>query len=165
MTVDGIRIRQRVLSDVPLDALLATVAEPQRYVASEPRLVSARWLDPGGPRRGARGEVVTDMPFTVPLVRRLIGSPRGTVTVTEWAPPHRCACRFASATLEGELAVAIQARDGALVLDFDGVVTPRSRLAMLMLRPLRRQLERLASRSVRRGMDRMEQHLSESRDM
>lgn len=158
----GIRIEQRLTTDASLQSLLDVIARPDGYVASEPRLVSARWLDSGAPQVGAQGEVVTDMPFTVPLVRRLIRNPRGIVTVTEWSPPRRCACRFEGSGLEGAVTLDMLDEGARRRIDVNGVIAPTSGLAGMLLRPLHPQLERLAARSVRRGMGRLERYLAES---
>ncbi len=159
----SIRIEQQVTTVAPLEALIAVALQPGDYVAYEPRLVSARWLDAGAPYVGARMEVVTDMPFTISIVRRIVGNPRGTVTITEWDPPRRFAGHFNGRGLNGEFSVDLHDRGGIRQLDVDGAVTPASKWAWLMLQPLRPRLEQLAAQSVQRGLKRLEGYLAESK--
>lgn len=154
--MQDIRIEQRIKIGASAEMLFALIVDPQTYVAIEPRLHSARWLDDGVVRRGARAAVVTNIPFTLALVRALIGAPAGVITVTEWSPTDRLACEFRGATVVGELEVLIEPEGRASILHLNGSVAPRRTSVKWLLRPMRRQLEGLVARSIERGAKRLE---------
>jgi hypothetical protein len=149
-------MQQRLEVATPVDQLIELLRDPQQLVAIEPRLIAARWVDAGAPRPGSRAVIVTDIPYTVPLVARLIGSPRGQVTITRWEPPRHLACRFVTAAGDGH--VDLRTRDA--IVEVDGLFRPVSPLARRLLRPFRGRLERLASRAIARGTRRIEAALA-----
>lgn len=151
---EGVRLHARVVAAADREALATLPFDFERYVEVEPRLRSAQWLTPGGPGVGKRAEVVVDIPFTVPLVRRVFASADVIATVTEWEPPQRSAITFESHRFTGHAQVRLLSlRDGCRV-DVDGRVRPRARLAQVALRPLGPLVERLATRAIERGVGR-----------
>lgn len=150
-----IRVRQQVETRLPAAVLFEAFADPRAYVAEEPRILSARWIE-DGPGLGARGEVVADIPFTVPLVRRLFGRCRGTLLLTSWAPPQRCAGSFSGGSFDGGGSVEVRDLGNARVVDVDVAFTPASKVVTLVLTPVRERLERLAANSISRGFARFE---------
>lgn len=160
---------RRFIDGVGLDAAVATHISPRsladlpfdfvRYVQVEPRLRSAQWLTGDGPQAGAQAEVVAEIPYTVPLVRSLLGTPRALVTVIDWSPPDHASITFDGHRFEGWADINLDERDRGCVVRIHGVVRARSRLASLLLRPLEPQLGRLATRAIARGVLRASESL------
>jgi hypothetical protein len=129
--------------------------ELDRYVALEPRLVSAHWTEePPGPRVGACAKVVADIPFTIAFVRRLVGTQEATMTITTWDPPHRAAVAVETRHFVGRAEIEVSDRDQGSEVRVNGIARARSRRVNLALRPIAPLLERLATRSIERGIQR-----------
>lgn len=159
--MSGIRIDQDVALAVDEAALLALAADLPRYVEIEPHLVSARWLTPVPIRAGSVAEVTVEIPFAVAAVRHAVGAPRGLVTVSRWNPPDELAAEFDGQTVAVRVTVQLAVRDEPRTVRVRGVIVPRSRWAGAALRPLRPLLERLAARSIERGLRRIEAALED----
>jgi hypothetical protein len=154
--VDGIRIDHDIEIEAPRLALFALVGDLPRYVEIEPHLLSARWLTSGPVRAGSVAEVVVAIPFTVAVVRRAIGAPRGRVTVTSWKPPTELTAEFEGRTVTVRAAIQLTERDGVQIAGVRGVIAPQARWAGVLLRPVRPVLEMLVVRSIERGLRRVE---------
>jgi hypothetical protein len=154
MTVPGIPLHAIVETTAPADELAALPFDFDRYVVAEPRLRSARWLDGGGPHVGARAEIVAVIPYTVPLIGRVLGAPEAVATVTEWAPPRGLAASFEGKRFAGLVGVGLEPFGSGSRVTVDGVVAARSRYAGLALRPLTPLLAALATRAIERGVQR-----------
>jgi hypothetical protein len=122
------------------------------YVDVEPRLESARWLDPLAPRAGSRAEVVGDIPFSVPAVSRFVGRPRGVATLERFSPPDGFAYRLETPRASGLLVAEFTATADGCHADVRGWILPKSRAGRIVLAPLAPLLHRLASDAVRRGV-------------
>lgn len=150
----AVRLHAAVAVDVPAARLATLPYDFEHYVEVEPRLRSARWLTPGGPRVGARAEVIAEIPYTLPVLGRLFGPAEAIATVTEWSPPDRTAVRFEGRRFTGEAGVTLRERQNGSEVQIEGGVRPRARLARAALRTLSPVVERLATRAIRRGVHR-----------
>ncbi len=135
-------------------ALCALATDLPRYVEAEPRLRRARWLDPGEVRQGMRAEVVGDIPFTLPLIRRVIGPPSGIATLEQYAPPGRFTYRLETDRAIGRLEASFADTAAGCVVEARGWIVPRQRLARLVLAPLGPLLREMADQAVARGLRR-----------
>lgn len=133
-------------------ALCALATDFDRYEQAEPRLRSGRWLDPSAPREGAQAEIVGEIPFTVPAVRRVIGHPRGIATLEQFAPPERLAYTLSTPRAHGCLIASFNDTADGCFVDVRGWIVPRHRLGQLALAPLAAVLGPLANQAVRRGL-------------
>lgn len=140
--------------DVPVagDALFALATDLERYTAAEPRLKQARWLDDDAPRVGSRAAIVGEIPFTVPVVRQVVGDPRGTAVLEEFVPPERLTYRLDTGRAQGRMSVAFRDTPDGCVVSVRGWIVPRNVLGRLALAPLAAVLRPLADQAVQRGV-------------
>lgn len=135
--------------------ILEFALDLDRYCRFEPRLIAAYWLDgPVAPAVGARAYVVADVPFTIRLLRPLIGPPSGTATITGWAPGEGLRCELDASAFTGFLEVRDATGEGIHAVAIRGEILFRSRAAQLVTRPFRSQMETLATRSIERALER-----------
>jgi hypothetical protein len=161
--VNGIRLHATVAAPVSAEELARLPFDFERYVAAEPRLRSARWLHGDDPGVGAEAEVLAEIPFTVPLVGRLLGAPEAHVTVTAWDPPRASGVDFSGRHFTGNATVTLTAVTGGCVVEIDGTITARSRAAAALLRPLTPLLEHRATQALERGVTRAVAYLQAER--
>ena len=150
-----------VTFDVELDvaadggAFCRLAVDLDAYTAVEPALSRAAWIDPPPIGVGSRAAVEGHIPFSVAAVRRFIGEPSGTATLTEFAPPTNVAYTLETARAAGFLrAVFRESGSGNTVVAVSGWITPQSRGARLALAPWTGVLRALANRAVGRGVRR-----------
>jgi hypothetical protein len=141
---------------VSVDELLGLVADPSSYVEVEPRLVRARWVTPGAISVGSMAELVLDIPFTLPAVRRAFGLISGLMTVTDWEPPRLLSAQFESRAVAVRAEVHIEQVGGVEVASFRGELVPHQRVPAMISRPFRPLLAMLMNRSMERGLRRAE---------
>lgn len=136
--------------------LCALAVDFDAYRAVEPRLEHATWITAGPPRAGARAEVVARIPFSVPVIRHVVGPPVGAATLERYDPPRGLAYTFISSRAFGRLEATLADRDDGCQVTVVGWVAPRARAGRMALAPLGPVLNVLASRAVARGIDRAE---------
>jgi hypothetical protein len=153
--VSRIVVHHSVELEVALEDLLGLVYDPARYVAHEPCLQSFRWLDADAPHSGARAAVDAFIPFRLAVLRELIGSLRGHLTLTEWAPPKRLAAQFETSRVNGTATVGLAPAGEVQKVHVVLVVSPKSRALVWALRPIRKRLQNMLSRSLDRGASRI----------
>jgi hypothetical protein len=166
--MEPLRFNAEVPLTVPGDELFALADDLPRLVSLERHLAEARWVTPGAARAGSAAEIVAEVPFTVPLVRRLLGRTHGTVRVIKWDAPVALVAVFSGPKLEGRVDVRVEDRGDRAIAIVRGQLEPRQRWAAPLLRPLHPLLEALIGRSIQRGARRVQAALSaegtESRD-
>jgi hypothetical protein len=155
----GIRLQETVTTEASATALAQVPFDFDRYVATEPRLRSARWLVGTGPAVGSEAELVAEIPFTVPVARVVFGAPEAVVTITEWVPPAKASVRFRADRFHGWATITMEDLARGCLVAVEGEVLLRSRLAARLLRPFEARLERLASRAIARGVHRAAQSI------
>ena len=161
----GIRLRAVVETSVTAEELARLPFDFDRYVAAEPRLRSARWLDGDVPRVGARAEVQAEIPYAVPLVRATLGAPTALVTITQWDPPFALAVTFLGTGYRGDARVALARGPTGCRVEITGVVRARHRAASALLLPLTPLLENRASQALHRGITRAVSYLEVDRSV
>lgn len=132
--------------------LLDLAFDLDRYVASEPRLVAARWLGEPGPRAGARLVATFSIPFSVPLLRRLVPSTHAEVMLLTWEPPEYVVCRIRTAQTRGEVELVIgRSTGGDVEASVRGLLHIGPAIAGRLLKPLKAHLEALVANAIERG--------------
>ena len=154
--MDPLRFHAEVELKVPGDDIFALADDLPRLVSIETHLAEARWVTPGLTRAGSTAEIVAEIPFTVPLVRRLLGRTHGTVRVIEWDAPAALVAAYAGPTLEARVDVRVEDRGDGDIAIVRGQLEPRQRWAATLLRPLHPLLEVLVVRSIHRGARRLQ---------
>jgi hypothetical protein len=152
----AIRVDTVIETSLTSDEFFALAADPERYVAIEPSLRSARWLTAVPIGAGSVAEVEPTVIFTVPAVRRLIGASRGIVTITEWDPPSSLTATYQATDLMIRARVEWIRREEGQVAVVRGELVPESRLTRTFLSPLYPLLEVLVARSLARAVRRIE---------
>jgi hypothetical protein len=141
-----------VAVDADADALCRLAVDLERYTAVEPTLAHAAWLEGGPPRSGSRALVEGEIPFSVPLVRRVVGPPHGTATLERFEPPRVVEYSLSTRRADGVLTARFEQRDDATVVRAAGWIDPHSASARRLLRGLRGPLGQLAANAIRRGV-------------
>jgi hypothetical protein len=155
---DAMPPRGSLVFDVAVDtrasgsALSALAVDLDRYTLVEPRLTHAQWLADGMPQAGARAEVVGDIPFSVALVERVIGHPRGIATLEAFEPPGWLAYRLETARAIGHLTARFTDSTDGCVVAVNGWIVPRQRFVHLALAPIAPLLRQLVDDAVTRGV-------------
>jgi hypothetical protein len=103
---------------------------------------------------GSRAEIAARIPFTVPIVRHLVGQLHGTATLDEFDPPFKLTYSLATPQGVGRIAVLFSETATGCLVSVDGWTLPRSSIAKMTLLPLASLLDRLASRAIDRGIHR-----------
>ena len=153
----GISFDHEVAVSVSDTALIALVVDLSRYTEIEPNLVSAQWVAPGPIGVGSVAQIVAEVPFSLVIVRRLIGTQRGIVTVTRWDPPSALGAVFDARGVTVRATMQLnKIRGGGVVVGVRGVITPRNQWVAAALTPVLPMLERLVERSIERGVRRVE---------
>lgn len=137
------------------DKLAALVVDPERWMAFEPRLRSASWLTDPPVRSGSRIELRAHIPYRIAKVRLLLGQPTGVIELLAWEPPSRARLRLETRLAIGAARIDVTAQPGHSVITINGSVRPRSRVASAALIPVRGLVERRATASLERAMDRV----------
>jgi hypothetical protein len=147
-------LRAVVETAAPAGELAALPLDLDRYVAAEPRLRSARWINADGPAVGARASLTADIPFTIPLVRRHFGMVEVIATLIDWTPAESLEVKVAGKDATGSARIRVDATARGSIVHVCGEIEPTRATARLALRPLTPVLELLANRAIERGVRR-----------
>lgn len=146
--VGSVAFELSVPTNSSTQALLELGLDVERYATIEPVLHSARWLD--APRTaGARAEVEGAVPFSLPIVERLIGHPVGIARLEQYEPAGSLTYTLVTARAVGFLHVAVLDAGASTHVAITGWFAPRSWPARLALAPLAPLLATLATRAAR----------------
>jgi uncharacterized protein YndB with AHSA1/START domain len=122
----------RVTVNRPADEVFAALVDAERFHEWTP-MEATRWLTPGGPAAGARGEFrITRGPITGTFA----------MEVVDYEPPRRVAFRITHPALDWDAVSTVEASPSG------AIVTSSGRLS---LRGWRRILEPLARNEIRTG--------------
>jgi hypothetical protein len=156
---ESLTIYARVKATASPSAFIELVADLDRYVATEPRLLNATWLTGSAPGEGAVALLETDIPFTVPLVRRLLKRSTTRATMTRWRPPDEAELAIEGRSYVGGVAVHLEEMSGVTYVIITGSIVATSLPLALVIRSIPRYLERLAQRAVVHGVERADEAL------
>jgi hypothetical protein len=134
--------------------ICALAIDLDRFVAVEPTLYAAQWLQPGPPSAGARADVVGEIPFAVSLVRHVIGRPHGIAVLEELDPGRALTYTLTTARARGVLRATFADHAATSTVQVTGWILPTALAGQIALAPWRDLLTRRANRAIERGVRR-----------
>jgi hypothetical protein len=162
MHLGEIRLAATTHTHARSSELSALALDLNRYVSLEPRLRSARMLDSQPPKVGSEIEITAEIPFSVPLMRALMGPPQGIAKILRWEPDHELEIYFEASRFVGHVTVVLANQEQGTLVDVNGFARPHARLAQLALLPIKPLIEDLAKRSILRAISRIDQAISQT---
>jgi hypothetical protein len=156
-----IRLEAQERAAAPPETLIDLICDLDRYVTVEPRLTSARWLETPGPRAGAKLVLETEIPFTIPVIRRLFRRTETVVTITDWVPPSHGRVELEGIGYAGHLAIDLLPVQHGSQVSITGLLRPTTRRASIAFRVISPLIESLASAAIKRGIQRADAALDE----
>lgn len=155
-SANPLRIHQQLDLAVPASAVFIALADPEHLLKAFRHVRSADWLTDPPVRAGSTAFIETDVPFTLPVLRRLVGRTGAEVTVEAWEPSKQMDLRFQGLRVRGQVAMRFATSGPGCEARVYGELALRPAYADALIRPLRPLLERLIARSIERGVRRAE---------